>query len=242
MNPDLERLIQLQRAETDLRRVQSDLARIPGQKAELEAVLTKERARLDAAREALGGSQKDRRTHEASLQDLEGKRSKYKAQLMDVKTNKEYTAMLHEIEIVERDIRGIEDQILVEMERAETLAAEAKREEAEFKSVEERHKGEVKLLDERSRVLTAEAEKLKTERDRVAATVDEEHLARFERVAKRRGTAVAEAKDGTCQECHLKLRLQMYSELKRNDAITECPGCNRILWYDPVPVTAPPEP
>jgi len=61
-------------------------------------------------------------------------------------------------------------------------------------------------------------------------------------VAKRRGTAVAEAKDGTCQECHLKLRLQMYSELKRNDAITECPGCNRILWYDPVPVTAPPEP
>ena len=59
---------------------------------------------------------------------------------MDVKTNKEYTAMLHEIEAVEREIRGREDQILVEMEKAETLAAEIKREEAAFKAVEERHR------------------------------------------------------------------------------------------------------
>jgi uncharacterized protein len=239
MIPDLERLIQLQRAETDLRRVQSDLARIPAQKAELEAALAKERARLDAAREALGGTQKARRGHESSLQDLEGKRSKYKAQLMDVKTNKEYTAMLHEIENVEREIRGIEDEILVEMERAETLALEVKREEAEFKGVEDRHKSETRTLDDRSRALGADAEKLKTERDRVAATVSEDMLARFERIAKKRGAAVAEAKDGTCQECHVKLRLQFYADLKRNDTITECPACNRILYYDSVPVTAP---
>jgi predicted nucleic acid-binding Zn-ribbon protein len=239
MIPDLERLIQLQRAETDLRRVQSDLARIPAQKAELEAALAKERARLDAAREALGGTQKARRGHESSLQDLEGKRSKYKAQLMDVKTNKEYTAMLHEIENVEREIRGIEDQILVEMERAETLALDVKREEADFKGVEDRHNSETRTLDERSRVLGADAEKLKAERDRVAATVSEDMLARFERIAKKRGSAVAEAKDGTCQECHVKLRLQFYADLKRNDTITECPACNRILYYDSVPVTAP---
>ena len=239
MNPDLERLIQLQRAETNLRRVQSDLARLPAQKAELEAVLAKERTRLDAAREALAGAQKNRRTHEGALQDLEGKRSKYKTQLMDVKTNKEYTAMLHEIETVERDIRGIEDQILVEMERAEALALDVKREEAEFKGVEDRHKSEARALDERSRALTAEAEKLGVERDRVAATVSEDLRERFERIAKKRGSGVAEAKDGTCQECHVKLRLQLYSDLKRNEAIIECPACSRILYYDSVPVTAP---
>ena len=69
---------------------------------------------------------------------------------MDVKTNKEYTAMLHEIEGVEREIRGREDQILAEMERAETLAAEVKREEAVFKAAEERHPGERARLDERA--------------------------------------------------------------------------------------------
>jgi uncharacterized protein len=239
MKPELERLVQLQRAESDLRKVQNDLARIPQQKAALEAALAQERSRLDAAREALAASQKNRRQHESSLQDLEGKRSKYKGQLMDVKTNKEYTAMLHEIENVEREIRGIEDQILVEMERAETLTAEAKAEEAAFKTIEERHRGEAKTLDDRTRSLTADALRLKAERDKVAATLDEDVRARFERIAKKRGTAVAEAKDGICQECHLKLRLQMYAELKRNDAITECPQCNRILYYDSVPVSAP---
>src|SRR5688500_12228221 len=127
MNPDLERLIQLQRAENELRRVQGDLAQVPVKKAELEAALAVERGRLDAAKDGLSTSQKARRTHESSLQDLEGKRSKYKNQLMEVKTNKEYTAMLHEIENVEREIRSIEDQILVEMEKAETVAVDVKR-------------------------------------------------------------------------------------------------------------------
>ncbi len=112
MNPDLERLVQLQRAETDLKRVEGELAEIPRQKALLDERLAEERGRLDAVREALAASQKARRQLEGELQDLETKRSKYKGQLMDVKTNKEYTAMLHEIESVEREIRGREDLIL----------------------------------------------------------------------------------------------------------------------------------
>jgi uncharacterized protein len=241
MNPELERLISLQRAENDLRRVQIELALIPQQRAELEGQLAAERGRLDAAREALAGSQKARRTHESGLQDLEGKRSKYKGQLMDVKTNKEYTAMLHEIESVEREIRALEDKILVEMEQTEGLTADAKREEAAFKQAEEKNRAEVTVIEGRLRKLTAEAETLKAERDRVAATVNEDFLARFERIAKKRGgTAVAEAKDGTCQECHVKLRLQLYSEIKRNEDITECPACSRILFFEPpIPVVVP---
>jgi len=239
MIPDLERLVQLQHAETEHRKVQSELARIPEQKAELAGQLTADRARLEAAREKLTSSQKSRRDQESRVQDLETKRSKYKGQLMEVKTNKEYTAMLHEIEGVEKEIRLLEDQVLVDMEQAEAFATALKNEERDFKAIEERQRGEVKVLDERAKVLEVEAAKLKAERDKVAATLDEDLLARFERVAKRRGSAVAEAKDGACQECHVKLRLQMYSELKRNDAITECPACNRILYYDATPVSAP---
>jgi len=124
MNPDLERLVQLQRVESELKRVEAGREAIPRALAEMEARLAEERGRLDAARADLDTTQKARRQHEQTVQDLEAKRSKYKGQLMDVKTNKEYTAMLHEIEGVERDIRAREDQILAEMERAETLMAE----------------------------------------------------------------------------------------------------------------------
>jgi hypothetical protein len=159
---------------------------------------------------------------------------------MEVKTNKEYTAMLHEIEGVERDVRGREDQVLAEMEKAESLTAEVKTEEAAFKAREERHRGDMRSLDERSRALEADVARLTAERDQVARGLDEDTLALFQRVARLRGVAMAEARDGMCQVCHVKLRLQMFVDIKRNEEILQCPACNRILYYEPpVPVTVP---
>jgi len=242
MNPDLERLIRLQRAETDLRRVEAELQEIPRQRAELEATLARERGRLDQGREAHGQTQKARRQHEADLQDLEAKRSRYKGQLMEVKTNKEYTAMLHEIEGVEREIRLREDQILAEMERAEGLSAEVKAEEEAFKEGEGRAREGGRALDERARTLEQERAHVTAERDAVAATIPSDALELFQRVARLRGVAVAEARDGMCQVCHLKLRLQMYAEIKRNDEIQQCPACNRILYYVTPPAATGAEP
>jgi predicted nucleic acid-binding Zn-ribbon protein len=242
VNVDLERLVQLQKAASQLQRVEADLAQLPRDKAALEARLSEERARLDAARVGLQGSQKNRKQHETELQDLEQKRSKYKGQLMDVKTNKEYTAMLHEIEGVEREIRAREDLILGEMEKAESLNAEVKQEEQVFKTVEERFRDEGSALDSRARSLQAEAEQLRVERDTVAATLSPAVLDLYGRVARLRGVAVAEARDGTCQVCHVKLRPQMYVDLKKNEAIVQCPACNRILFFDPSAAAVPSQP
>ena len=241
MNPRLERMIQLQRAESELKRTQTGQAEVPRRKAELEAELATDRAHLDAARASLDESQKARRRHEGSLQDLEGKRSKYKGQLMDVKTNKEYTAMLHEIEAVEREIRSREDQILAEMERAEGLAAEVKREEALFKTVEEEGKAQAKVFDSRATALQAEAQSLAAERDKVAVSVPEDAMELFKRVAKLRGTGVSPAVDAMCTLCHMKLRPQMWVDLKKNEEIFQCPACSRVLYYEPpVPEVHPP--
>jgi predicted nucleic acid-binding Zn-ribbon protein len=237
MNPDLEKLVQLQKADAELRRVETALQEVPRRRAEAESRLKQERAHLDQAREALQESQKARRQHEGGLQDLETKRSKYKGQLMEVKTNKEYTAMLHEIENVEREIKAREDQILLEMERAESLGADVKREEAVFKTSEERHRGEARTLDEQQQALEAERERLRKDRDAVATGLGPDLLELYGRVARLRGSAVAEARDEMCQVCHVKLRPQMYVDLKRNEDIVQCPACNRILYFEPpVPV------
>ena len=240
MNPEIEKLIGLQRAETELKRVEAELAEVPKKRSDLEADLQAERLRLDTAKEALATSQKGRRQHEGALQDLETRRSKYKGQLMEVKTNKEYTAVLHEIEGVEREIRSREDEVLAEMEKAETLAAEIKREETAFKEAEARHRDGAKALDERTKGLEADAQRFRGERAAVAATLGEDLLALFERVAKLRGAAVAEARDGMCQLCHVKLRLQLYSDVKKNETIQQCPSCSRILYFEPpIPVVVP---
>ena len=242
MNVDLEKLIHLQKAASQLQKVEADLAQVPRDKADLEARLSEERARLDAARNGLQASQKARKHYETELQDLEQKRSKYKGQLMDVKTNKEYTAMLHEIEGVEREIRGREDLVLGEMEKAESLQAEVMHEEQVFKAVEEQFRVEGRTLDARTESLSLEAERLRAERDAVAATLTPAVLDLYGRVAKLRGVAVAEARDGACQVCHVKLRPQMYVDLKKNEAIVQCPSCNRILFFDPAAAAVPSQP
>jgi uncharacterized protein len=242
MNADLEKLVRLHHVEADLKRAESDLAEIPRLRKEIEEKLARDRARLDAARAALEASQKARRQNETAVQDLETKRSKYKGQLMEVKTNKEYTAVLHEIEGVERDIKAREDVVLEEMERAEGLSQDVRREEADFKGVEADAGKEKAELDARTAKLEGEAAQLRKERDAVAASIPEEALALYARVAKQRGTGVAEARDGMCQACHVRMRLQIWVEVKKNERLFQCESCSRVLFYEPPPPTVVVEP
>jgi predicted nucleic acid-binding Zn-ribbon protein len=161
---------------------------------------------------------------------------------MEVKTNKEYTAMLHEIEGVEREIRGREDLILGEMEQAEALAQAVQGEEADFKAVEADARKEKADLDGRAAALEAEAERRRQDRDAVAASVPEEALALYSRVARQRGTAVAEAREGMCQACHVRMRLQIWVEVKKNEQLFQCESCSRVLYYEPPPPTVVVEP
>jgi predicted nucleic acid-binding Zn-ribbon protein len=243
MNPEIEKLVHLQSAESRLRRVETEVADVPKRRAQLDEALAAERARLENARGLLATSQKTRRQLESELQDQETKRSRYKAQLMEVKTNKEYTAMLHEIEAVEREIRAREDRVLEEMERAESLQAAVKAEELALKEGAERHRVESQALDQRAAQLAHEAEQLSSERDAVAVTLAETSRDLFRRLAKLRGVALAGAtSDETCGMCHVKLPPQMALDARKNEAILQCPACQRILYCEPPPPTTDVQP
>ena len=235
MHPDLEMLVDLHRADVELRRFDAELVTMPEKKAAIEAQIVADRAALDAAKAALDGLGKDRKRLELEVQDYEAKRSKYKGQLGEVKTNKEYTALLHEIENVEREIRSREDLILDAMEKVEGGQTRVKAEEASFKGVESTRRDEIKVLEgkiEASR--KARAEVAATRETKVGARKPD-LLAEYTRILQRRGTALAEAKDGACTMCHVKLRAQVYVDVKRNDTIIPCSSCSRILFFNAPP-------
>jgi predicted nucleic acid-binding Zn-ribbon protein len=242
MNADLEKLVRLHHAEAALKRIESDLAEIPRLRKEVEERLARDCSHLEAARASLAGSQKARREHESSVADLKAKLSKYKGQLMEVKTNKEYTAVLHEIEGVEREIKARDDLTFGEMEKEEALAQDVKREQADFKAVEADATKAKADLDARAAALAAEAGEKQAERDVVAASIPEEALALYARVARQRGSGVAEARDGMCQACHVRMRLQIWVEVKKNEQLFQCESCSRVLYFEPPPPTVVAEP
>jgi predicted nucleic acid-binding Zn-ribbon protein len=235
MHPDLETLVDLHHADVELRRFDSELAALPQKKAAIEAQIVADRAALDAAKGALDGLAKDRKRLELEVQDFEAKRSKYKGQLGEVKTNKEYTALLHEIENVEREVRSREDLILEAMEKVEGGQARVKAEESSFKSVEAERREEIKAIEAKIRECEVQRTAVATTREKKAAVLKPDLLSEYSRILARRGTALAEAKDGACTMCHVKLRAQVFVDVKRNDAIITCSSCSRIMFFNAPP-------
>ena len=238
MHPDLQHLIQLQDLDLAADRARRRIAELPAAQQALDARVADKTAQVTRIREWIAAGQAARREVEKELAVVQGRLSKYKGQLMEVKTNKEYQAMQKEMATAEHDVRAHEDTLLEHMEQAETLAAELKEAEAALKAEQAVVARDHKVLDAESAEIEQELVRLTAARTEVIATLSRDVLALFERVAHgRKGVAVAEARDGLCTVCHVRLRPQVFNEVRRNDALHQCDSCTRILYY--VPSSAP---
>jgi predicted nucleic acid-binding Zn-ribbon protein len=241
MLPDLENLIALQQADREIHRLKEEVAALPKRVAAIEEKLAGTKAVLEKARAGIKTDEAARRKYETAIQDLQGKISKYRDQSLEVKTNEQYKALLHEIQFAERDIRAHEDKILELMVSAEIREKEVTAAEAELKA--EAAEIEKEKADARER--TAEDEKQLAEwnakREQARAGVNDDLLRHYERVAKHRGLGLAEARDQKCMACQVMLRPQTYNEVRTGQLVT-CDSCQRILYHDPAHDVAVPAP
>jgi uncharacterized protein len=239
MLPDLERLIRLQQldllAETARRRI----ADHPNLVQALDSRLASATEALEAARAGVAENQAARRTVEKDLAMIQSRLSKYKEQLMGVKTNKEYTAMLKEIEAAQVEVRHLEDRILERMLDADDLAARQKGAEAALAADKAAIAAERKQLEDDTARLQRELAEATDTRAQVVAEVSPSILAIYDTVRARRGTAVAELKGGYCSACHVRLRPQVANELRRNEIIFQCESCQRIVYFPAQPTPSP---
>ena len=132
MLPDLERLIALQRLDSTAQDADRRLADEPERERAFEARLESLRLKVTAAKEQSADNQNGRRTIEKDVAVHQGRLSKFREQLMSVKTNIEYQAMQKEIEFAQKEVKLLEDRILEKMLEADDLAAAARRAELEL--------------------------------------------------------------------------------------------------------------
>jgi predicted nucleic acid-binding Zn-ribbon protein len=240
MHPDLERLIKLQELDNGAESARRRIAEIPARVEALQARLAdRERAPVDC-RARLADNQTARRNIEKDLAAVQSRLSKYKDQLMQVKTNKEYQAMQHEIATAEREVRGFEDQVLERMLEADELTAAVKAAEADLGSEKVAIQAEETALAQERAGLEREIERTAQSRASLAREIRAEALALFDFVARgRKGVAVTEARGGSCSVCHVRLRPQVFNEVRTNDSIIQCESCQRILYFVPASTGLP---
>jgi uncharacterized protein len=233
MLPDVQRLIDLQQADREIHRLKEEIAALPKRVAAIEAKLAGTKDVLEKAKAAVKADEATKRKHEQSIQDEQGKISKFRDQSLAVKTNEQYKALLAEIQFSEQNIRSFEDKILELMVNAEARDKQVKAAEAELKA----ETAEIEKEKAEARTRTAEDEAQlavwNAKRDQARTGVDESLLRQYDRVAKYRGTGISEVRDQKCLACQVMLRPQTYNEVRSGTRVIECDSCQRILYYDP---------
>jgi len=234
MNVELEHVIALQRLDSDAHAAERRLAEEHDRESALEARLAAARDAGVAAKERLAESQSARRTLEKDVALHQGRLSKFREQAMSVKTNQEYHAVQKEIEFAQTEMKAAEDKVLERMLEADDLTAAVKKAEADLSSENRKVEADRKAMIAEFAELRASLERIRGERAGVVASLSPQLLSTFERVAQRRnGVAVAEARDGICTICHVRMRPQVFNTVRRNDQIVQCDSCQRILYFVP---------
>lgn len=231
MNPELRNLIALQDLEQKISTLQKRIYETPktvqSLREELQSLKNAHQEKVIHSQELT----KRRRTLEGGVDMMRTKLSKLKDQLMAVKTNKEYTAMLHEIHAAEEQIRHEEDKVLDIMEEMETLEGALRSDEKDLDRKCGEIEANIKALESSIPGFEIEVAKLAAEKSAVESQIGSELLSRYRRISEaRKGTGLAEARDELCSACHVRIRPQVYADLLRTENIHVCDSCSRILF------------
>jgi len=234
VNPDIQHLIRLQHLDSEIESARRRIAEIPAVRDALATRLGQATAVAEAVKQRLAESQSERKKIEAEVAAIQIRLSKYKGQLTELKTNKEYQTMQKEIATAEEAIRSHEDRVLERMEEAENLARELSAAEAGLKTQQAAITVERKSLEAEAATLQRTVDETSAARAAAAKELSPAALQLFEHVSRqRKGLAVAEARDGGCTVCHVRMRPQMFNEVRRGENLIQCESCLRILYYLP---------
>jgi len=236
--PELTALLEVQRYDARLMEAQRKRDEIPRRREALRAALERAKASHERARKELERVRLERRGQEKEIEVVQNEGAKLERQLLDVKTNKEYQAMLHEIELLKSKRSDRETLVLEYFEREETLAAQVKHEEQRIAEEEHKLKAGEAELEREAATLDQTIHSLRVDRDQVRPSIPTPLLARYDRLAgSRNGIAVAEVRKGACGACFTALTPQAMQEVRRNDAVLQCESCGRILIWTEGSVT-----
>ena len=213
--------------------MQREKDEIPTRLAALEGEFKKEEEKVLGQKAELERLLKDRRHKEKELEEEVERVKKTEARVFEIKTNKEYQAVLKEIEGAKKLNRQREEEILGILERFEELQKVARQGEKELEGKRKEYEQQLSELQERAAQFDQKMAAEVKERDERQKGIPPDLLSKYRMLLeKRQGIAVAPVSNGVCHACNMNLRPQLYIELQKQQTLILCPNCSRILFWE----------
>jgi uncharacterized protein len=240
VHPAIPHLIELQRVDHQIAALRAELETFPKRIREADAKVNDARVELAAAKQTHTQGATERKKLEFDVQQWKDRARKYRDQSGAVKTNESFKALQHEIANAEAEVAKAEDRQLEVMMAGEELDLRVKVAESRLKEAEQAVAAERKEIQAQGAEKKRQLEAVLAERERIIAPVPEDLRELYARIAKRHnGTAMAEARDGQCRGCGMRVLPHILQELRTetNEELYRCESCGLILYtLEPIPM------
>jgi uncharacterized protein len=233
LKPVLERLLELQKL--DVRQMQIDSLKgdLPNLVRQLNQELERSEQAFAEQSEKLHVYEKERGILEMDIKALEGKQKIYQAQLYQVKNNREYDAVTHEIESVKTDVVKKENQLLEMLDTIENTKKSASLFKEESDKLKSQFANKKSELEGRLEKTKKEEEALKHERQKLVAQLEPKIVSSYERIRNAKGGfGVVPVVNNACGGCHKMLPPQRLLEIREMNRMTICETCGRMIVWD----------
>jgi predicted nucleic acid-binding Zn-ribbon protein len=233
LKEQLDLLWELQQIDLALKTIQDGRDRYPKELKRLDEKHKIEKDRVQKEREKIDLLEKERRKKEGLLSTEQEKIKRSEGRMLEIKTNKEYQAFLHEIEMIKDSNSREEEEILRLMDEIDEVKKGLSKKEKEVAVLLEKIEGEKKAIQEKMIHDDASWNKQKERRETLAKQLESRLYRLYNTLKeKRQEVSVVRVSHETCQGCFLNIPPQMFNEVQKNNTLIQCPHCNRILYWD----------
>ena len=233
MADQLDILKRLQAIDGELFRLRREEQEQPKVLERVAAQVAAQEAAVKAAESKLTALQLTQKEKEGELQTREAQVKKLQGQLFQVKTNKEYSTMQHEIEALKADNSLLEEAILKTFDAIDQAAKARKAEQAKLAEGQEQLRRERERIERELSTVRAQIAKLERDRTTLLPDAPKASLATYERILGiREGLAMVPLVNDSCGGCHRRLPPQVLNQVLLKTELVTCESCNRILYLD----------
>lgn len=226
----LQTLYQLQLIDDQLDELEELRGDLPNNVRDLEDKIRQLKESISSREKEQKYSVKKREENEEESEKLKANQKKFKAQLYQVRNNKEYDALTKEIDFADDQLRKIEAENNALADLSKKLSEEIEEILPELTNLEEELKVKQVELREIIKANEKEESKLQAERSKIEAQTKKPDYSTYMRIRKaKRGKAVVTIKRAACSGCHNVVPSQRQLEIRRNNKLFFCEYCGRIL-------------
>ena len=233
MREQIAILVRLQAIDSDIQKIEKRLGKVDGEMTGLDLELKDFESAIKEKLSIREEYQKRYRSLESDVNMNLPKITNSKEKLTSVKTNKEYQALLKEIEDLKTVNSKLEDQMLEILEQSDAAEKQLHENKRAFEAAEIRVAGEKAGIEKAAEEDRSRLAELKADFQTVLETIKPDILKAFRSVRSRIGNPdIAKVENAVCAGCHMNIPPQMYNEQQRFESLKHCPQCQRIIYSD----------